>query len=219
MGPSDASVAVIGVRIITALRTRRLGALERAWHGERFPHRARQHGRAAGARARRCGARRRSARSRTFRSAACRMPRGFIRALGADQGGGRRGQRELGLLDGERRARRSRRRALEVAGGKHDEQFPIDVFQTGSGTSIEHERERGHRARSRRSALGQRGACQRSRQHGPEQQRRRSRRRSTCRAALAVREKLLPALEHLRRDDRAKEARGRPASSRPAARI
>ena len=25
--------------------------------------------------------------------------------------------------------------ALEVAAGKHDEHFPIDVFQTGSGTS------------------------------------------------------------------------------------
>ena len=50
---------------------------------------------------------------------------------------GRRGARE-------RRARAARRRASpsaspragdEVANGEHDDQFPIDVFQTGSGTS------------------------------------------------------------------------------------
>ena len=36
--------------------------------------------------------------------------------------------------------------ADEVADGAYDDQFPIDVFQTGSGTSIEHEHERGARA-------------------------------------------------------------------------
>jgi fumarate hydratase class II len=41
---------------------------------------------------------------------------------------------ELGLL-GKRPAARIARAAAEVAAGKHDEQFPIDVFQTGSGTS------------------------------------------------------------------------------------
>jgi fumarate hydratase class II len=41
---------------------------------------------------------------------------------------------ELGLLDG-RRATRIERAAAAVAAGKHDDQFPIDVFQTGSGTS------------------------------------------------------------------------------------
>jgi fumarate hydratase class II len=41
---------------------------------------------------------------------------------------------ELGLLD-KRRAVRIARAAAEIAAGKHDEQFPIDVFQTGSGTS------------------------------------------------------------------------------------
>ena len=48
----------------------------RSRHGGRFSRRARQHGRAASARAMRCGARRRSARSRISRSAACAMPRG-----------------------------------------------------------------------------------------------------------------------------------------------
>src|SRR6202167_2074994 len=41
---------------------------------------------------------------------------------------------ELGLLD-KRRAARIEKAAGEIATGKHDAQFPIDVFQTGSGTS------------------------------------------------------------------------------------
>ncbi len=41
---------------------------------------------------------------------------------------------ELGLLD-KRRAGRIQKAAAEIAAGKHDSQFPIDVFQTGSGTS------------------------------------------------------------------------------------
>src|SRR5947209_7300504 len=41
---------------------------------------------------------------------------------------------ELGLL-GKGMARKIARAAAEIADGKHDDQFPIDVFQTGSGTS------------------------------------------------------------------------------------
>jgi fumarate hydratase class II len=41
---------------------------------------------------------------------------------------------QLGLLD-KRRAGRIQRAAAEIAAGHHDDQFPIDVFQTGSGTS------------------------------------------------------------------------------------
>jgi fumarate hydratase class II len=41
---------------------------------------------------------------------------------------------ELGLLD-KRRAASIAKGAGEIAAGKHDAQFPIDVFQTGSGTS------------------------------------------------------------------------------------
>ena len=41
---------------------------------------------------------------------------------------------ELGLLS-KRSAARIERAAAEIAAGKHDDQFPIDVFQTGSGTS------------------------------------------------------------------------------------
>jgi fumarate hydratase class II len=41
---------------------------------------------------------------------------------------------ELGLLDA-RRASRIEKAAARIAAGEYDEQFPIDVFQTGSGTS------------------------------------------------------------------------------------
>jgi fumarate hydratase class II len=41
---------------------------------------------------------------------------------------------ELGVLP-KRTAARIEQAAAEIAAGKHDEQFPIDVFQTGSGTS------------------------------------------------------------------------------------
>src|SRR5271169_4137323 len=41
---------------------------------------------------------------------------------------------ELGLLS-KRSATRIEKAAAEIAAGKHDDQFPIDVFQTGSGTS------------------------------------------------------------------------------------
>jgi fumarate hydratase class II len=41
---------------------------------------------------------------------------------------------ELGLLS-KRSAARIEKAAAEIAAGKHDDQFPIDVFQTGSGTS------------------------------------------------------------------------------------
>jgi fumarate hydratase class II len=41
---------------------------------------------------------------------------------------------ELGLLS-KRTAVRIEKAAAEIAAGKHDGQFPIDVFQTGSGTS------------------------------------------------------------------------------------
>jgi fumarate hydratase class II len=63
-----------------------------------------------------------------------RMPRGMIRALGLIKATAAEVNAELGLLD-EAIAQAIVAAALEVAGGKHDAQFPIDVFQTGSGTS------------------------------------------------------------------------------------
>ena len=62
------------------------------------------------------------------------MPRGFIRGLGLVKWAAAGANLELGGLD-KVRAFAIQRAALEVADGRHDAQFPVDVFQTGSGTS------------------------------------------------------------------------------------
>jgi fumarate hydratase class II len=62
------------------------------------------------------------------------MPRAFIRALGLVKWAAAGANSELGLVSG-RTALAIQSSALEVADGAHDNHFPIDVFQTGSGTS------------------------------------------------------------------------------------
>jgi fumarate hydratase class II len=62
------------------------------------------------------------------------LPRGFIRALGLVKWAAAGANLELGDLD-RVRAFAIQRAALEVAEGRHDAHFPVDVFQTGSGTS------------------------------------------------------------------------------------
>ncbi len=62
------------------------------------------------------------------------MPTGFLRALGLVKWAAARTNRELGLLESEIAAA-IEASALELVDGAHLEQFPIDVFQTGSGTS------------------------------------------------------------------------------------
>jgi fumarate hydratase class II len=63
-----------------------------------------------------------------------RMPRDFIRALGLIKWAGATANVELDALDA-KRAAAIQKAALEVAEGRHDAHFPVDVFQTGSGTS------------------------------------------------------------------------------------
>jgi len=62
------------------------------------------------------------------------MPRGFIRALGLIKGAAAQVNAELGLLP-KGVAKAVQQAAQEVAEGRHDAHFPIDVYQTGSGTS------------------------------------------------------------------------------------
>jgi fumarate hydratase, class II len=62
------------------------------------------------------------------------VPTPVVRWLGRIKAAAARVNAELGLLDAEL-AERSARAGDEVAAGEHDDQFPIDVFQTGSGTS------------------------------------------------------------------------------------
>ena len=69
-----------------------------------------------------------------FPSTGLRMPRAFIRALGLIKQAAAAANAELGDLPRDR-AEAIQAAALEVAAGRHDDQFPVDVFQTGSGTS------------------------------------------------------------------------------------
>lgn len=63
-----------------------------------------------------------------------RFSRTFIRALGVIKSAAAAVNRELGLLDAAM-ASAIETAAAEVAEGQHDAQFPVDIFQTGSGTS------------------------------------------------------------------------------------
>jgi fumarate hydratase class II len=62
------------------------------------------------------------------------MPRSFVRALGLVKWAAAGANSELGLLTGPR-AVAIQKAAAAVADGEHDAHFPVDVFQTGSGTS------------------------------------------------------------------------------------
>jgi fumarate hydratase class II len=63
-----------------------------------------------------------------------RFPRRFIRALGLVKLAASETNRDLGLLDG-KLADAISKAAAEVVEGTWDAEFPLDVYQTGSGTS------------------------------------------------------------------------------------
>jgi fumarate hydratase class II len=69
-----------------------------------------------------------------FPSSGLRMPREFIRALGLIKCAAAAANCERGDL-AEPMTKAIRAAAMQVAEGRHDEHFPVDVFQTGSGTS------------------------------------------------------------------------------------
>jgi fumarate hydratase class II len=69
-----------------------------------------------------------------FKFSGMPLPAGFIGALGLIKAAAARANAELGLLD-PALASSIATAALTVAEGQHLEQFPVDVFQTGSGTS------------------------------------------------------------------------------------
>jgi fumarate hydratase, class II len=63
-----------------------------------------------------------------------RIPLAVVHWLGRIKAAAARVNAELGLLD-EDKAERIAAAGDQIANGEHDDQFPIDVFQTGSGTS------------------------------------------------------------------------------------
>lgn len=62
------------------------------------------------------------------------MPRDFIRALGLIKQAAAKANADLGLLD-KSIAKAIEEGAQQIIAGEVDDQFPVDVFQTGSGTS------------------------------------------------------------------------------------
>jgi len=123
------------------------------------------------------------------------MPHEFIGALGLVKQAAARANRSLKLL-AEPVAAAIDSAAAEVAAGRHDAQFPLDVFQTGSGTSSN------MNANEVIAALASRrlgkpvhandhvNMCQSSNDAIPTA--------IHVSAALALRRQLTPALEHLR---------------------
>jgi fumarate hydratase class II len=63
-----------------------------------------------------------------------RVPASVIRWLGRIKSAAATANAELGMLDGEI-ARSVAGAADEIGAGQHGDQFPVDIFQTGSGTS------------------------------------------------------------------------------------
>ena len=123
------------------------------------------------------------------------MPREFIAALGLVKQAAARANRGLKLLD-ERTAHAVDAAAAEVAAGRHDRHFPLDVFQTGSGTSSN------MNANEVISALASRrlGAAVHPNDHVNMGQSSNDVIPTVIHvsAVLAVRRELIPALEHLR---------------------
>jgi fumarate hydratase class II len=130
------------------------------------------------------------------------MPRAFIAALALVKQAAARTNRQMKLLDAAL-AQAVDAAAAEVAAGGHDAQFPIDVFQTGSGTSSN------MNANEVIAALASRrlGAPVHPNDHVNMQQSSNDSIPTAIHvsAALAVRRELVPALEHLRDVLRIKE--------------
>jgi fumarate hydratase, class II len=131
-----------------------------------------------------------------------RFPRRFIRAQALIKRAAAEVNADLGLLDA-RRAAAIAGAAQEVADGRHDEHFPIDVYQTGSGTStntnfneviarLASQRLDGTRVHPNDDV----NKCQSSNDTIPTAMQ--------LSGAVAISEELLPALERLRRALQAK---------------
>jgi fumarate hydratase class II len=137
------------------------------------------------------------------------LPRRFIRALGMIKRAAAQTNLELGLLP-RRKARAIAAAAQEVIDGKLDDQFPIDVYQTGSGTSTNTNANEVIANRATEILGGERGSklvhpndhvnlCQSSNDVIPTA--------IQLASAMAIKDEFIPALERLRRalDAKSKE--------------
>jgi fumarate hydratase class II len=131
-----------------------------------------------------------------------RLPRGFIRALGLIKQAAAASNARLGLLEAGI-AGAIEQAAAAVAGGAHDAEFPIDVFQTGSGTSSNMNANEVIAHLAAKSGLAVHAndhvnMCQSSNDSIPTA--------IHVSAMLLLREQLLPALTHLAQVIAAKES-------------
>ncbi|MCG6116599.1 MAG: class II fumarate hydratase [Aquimonas sp.] len=125
-----------------------------------------------------------------------RMPAGFLRALALIKSAAAHANAGLGLID-PKIAEAIEAAAAEVAAGQHAGQFPVDVFQTGSGTSSNMNMNEvlatlaRRRVRTAVSPNDHLNMAQSSNDVVPSA--------IQVAAALALREQLLPALKHLKK--------------------
>ena len=99
-----------------------------------------------------------------------RFGRSFIRTLGIIKAAAAKVNAELGLLDAALAAA-IEQAATEVAEGRHDEWFAVDIFQTGSGTSTNMNANEVIATRAQQIIGRNSRSSQRSRQHVPVIQR------------------------------------------------
>jgi fumarate hydratase class II len=140
---------------------------------------------------------------RNFELSGSTLPAGFIAALGLIKAAAARANGRLGLIEAPMAAAITDA-ALSVARGEHPGQFPLDVYQTGSGTSTNMNANEVITTLAARALGGKVHAndhvnmCQSSNDVIPSA--------IHVSAVLATRQQLLPALEALARVLRDKEA-------------
>jgi fumarate hydratase class II len=134
------------------------------------------------------------------------LPRRLIRAIGMVKRAAAQTNRDLGLLP-RRRARAIAAAAQEVIDGKLDDQFPIDIYQTGSATSSNTNANEVIANRATEILGGERGSrlvhpndhvnlCQSSNDVIPTS--------IQLASAMAIQDELIPALQRLHRGLEAK---------------
>src|SRR5205809_2695800 len=129
-----------------------------------------------------------------------RFSRRFIAAMGLIKWAAAEINHKLGLFD-ERRKSLIQQAAQEVADGKLDSQFVVDIFQTGSGTSSNMNVNEVIASRANEMATGQRGGKEPIHPNDHVNMEQSSNdvipTAMHVAAAMAMKESLIPALEHL----------------------
>src|ERR1700679_1718333 len=129
-----------------------------------------------------------------------RFPRAFIRALGLIKSAAARVNGRLGKVVPEL-AESIAQAADQVAAGSHDDQFVVDIFQTGSGTSTNMNANEVIASRANEIATGKRGGKEPIHPNDHVNMEQSSNdvipTAMHISAALAIKESLMPALEHL----------------------